>query len=255
MTLQYLSDLHLEFPENLNFIKENPITPVSETLLMAGDILCLHLINDKLYSDFFSFLSDNWKQVLWIPGNHEYYGNNLLSDHSSIDRSILHDNIRLVNNQTIHLDEVRVLCTTLWSHIPDRYTSHIRSGMNDFRAIKYDGKKLTTDRYNRLHQNAKQYLINELTEDYAGDTVVLTHHVPTRNYYPPQYAGDILNYAFASELSSIIEEYKIHSWVYGHHHQYVPAFEMNDISFLNNQLGYVAFKEHGRWDSEAYIHL
>ena len=38
MKLQYCSDLHLEFRENREFIKENPLQVKGDILLLAGDI-------------------------------------------------------------------------------------------------------------------------------------------------------------------------------------------------------------------------
>ena len=71
MKIQFCSDLHLEFLENISFLKTNPIKPIGDILLLAGDIVLLRDI-DK-HKDFFNYISYNFKTTYWIPGNHEYY--------------------------------------------------------------------------------------------------------------------------------------------------------------------------------------
>lgn len=39
LKLQYISDLHLEFPDNREWLKENMIIPKGDILLIAGDTI------------------------------------------------------------------------------------------------------------------------------------------------------------------------------------------------------------------------
>lgn len=71
-TIQYMSDLHLEFPENSMFLKQNEIPVTGEVLVLAGDIFYL---KDRIAprAKFWKWASENYRQVLIVPGNHEYY--------------------------------------------------------------------------------------------------------------------------------------------------------------------------------------
>lgn len=38
MKIQYCSDLHMEFQENMRFMKSLPLEPVGDVLVIAGDV-------------------------------------------------------------------------------------------------------------------------------------------------------------------------------------------------------------------------
>lgn len=74
MKIQYASDLHLEFGANTAILREHPIQPVGDVLVLAGDIS--YLDDDSLNKHpFWDWASDNFQEVIVIPGNHELYRN------------------------------------------------------------------------------------------------------------------------------------------------------------------------------------
>ena len=250
MKIQYCSDLHLEFWENRNFLEANPIVPTGEILILAGDIMLFS--ETYRHKDFFDFLSKNFKAVYWIPGNHEYYHSNMNGRVGSF-REQIRDNVFLLNDTVEIIDDVRFVFSSLWSFIGKEAEHEIWHSLNDFRLIKVGKQKLTPAIYNKLHLESKEFLTNALRAKFDGNTVVITHHVPTMMNYPPQYLGDALNMAFASELRPLIEETQPDYWIYGHHHVHIPAYKIGKTTMLTNQLGYVSANEFLDFNTRAII--
>jgi predicted phosphohydrolase len=250
MKIQYCSDLHIEFPKNKKFLKENPIIPTGEILILAGDIVPFKIM-DK-HQDFFKFCSDNFKETYWIPGNHEYYYFDISQKSGSFHEKIK-PNVHLLNNTNIDLENSKLIFSTLWSHINPAHQWEIERGMNDFRVIKNGNYRFTTDRFNELHQESMRFLTKSLEENTQKNSIVVTHHVPTLQHYPPQYKGSTLNEAFAIELTDFMIENNPNYWIYGHHHQNIQDFKIQNTQLLTNQLGYVEMGENKDFNQEKII--
>lgn len=67
-TLQYASDLHLEM---LKTIPDNLIVPSAPYLALLGDIASPFKPH---YYNFLAQMSQQFRMVFIIAGNHEYYG-------------------------------------------------------------------------------------------------------------------------------------------------------------------------------------
>lgn len=250
MIVQYASDLHLEFPQNKEFLKTNPLQPMGDVLLLAGDVVPFAVM-DK-HKDFFSYVSDHFQDTYWIPGNHEYYYFDLAKKSGVLNENI-RSNVHLVNNLSIHNTDARFIFSTLWSTISPANQWQMERSVSDFQVIQYNRHRLSAEQFNLLHEESIQFITSELQQKSATKTVVVTHHVPTFMHYPEKYKGSALNEAFAVELFDLIETAKPDYWLYGHHHHNTPDFLVGKTKMITNQLGYVHCGEHQLFDLKKTI--
>lgn len=252
MKIQYASDLHLEFPRNREFLKKYPLVPAADILVLAGDIVPFAVM--QKHKDFFSTLSDSFNTTYWLPGNHEYYHFDAAERSGALYEKI-RDNVFLVNNTSVQHQQVRLVFSTLWTNISPANSWMIEKRMNDFHLIKYNGSRLSAEKYNELHYASLSFIKEALSLNKEQRTAVYTHHVPTFMHYPEKYKGDSLNEAFAVELFDLIENSGVDHWVFGHHHYNAPAFTIGKTTLLTNQLGYVQQNEHQLFERNKCIEL
>jgi len=241
MKIQYCSDLHLEFPENQAFLKSNPLRPAGDILILAGDIVPFGEM--EKHPSFFDYLADTFETTYWIPGNHEYYRSDA-SERSGTLNEKIRSNVILINNQSVKLNNTKLIFTTLWSHISPVHEWKIQKNMSDFHLITYQGHQFSTEIFNQLHEECRSFLASALLDTEDCKTLVVSHHVPTLTNYPQRYEESLLNEAFVVELNDLIETSGIDYWIYGHTHANTSEFQLGKTQMLTNQLGYVEYNEH-----------
>jgi predicted phosphodiesterase len=225
MKIQIASDLHLERFENWNrFQDDNPIKPQGDVLVLAGDIFNIHKSEEVEF--FIDFCKDNFKKVIHIPGNHEYYGNKFNSDDKILEEQ---DNYTYCNNQVIEFEDTRFVCSTLWSGVSEMTHNNY---LNDSVMIK--GFALKTE--NNAHKRAKDFLAYNLSTPYEGNTVAVTHHLPLWRCVSQQYIGAPGNDGFASDQDELFDN-EIDLWVHGHSHDF-QTFTHKDTIVVRNPYGY-----------------
>lgn len=250
MKIQYCSDLHLEFPRNKAWLDENPIIVAGDVLLLAGDIMPFTEI--KKHDSFFDQMADQFEQVYWIPGNHEYYGSNI-ENRTGAFREAIRDNVWLLNNQVIQLPGAKLIFSTMWTSISPNNQWPIQRGMNDFRVIKKGLDLFTPEQSNELHLENMKFIKSEVHKNPDEKLIVITHHVPTNVKYPPKFLGSILNEAFSVELYDFISKSQIDHWIFGHHHCNVGPFTIGNTQLITNQLGYVGYGEQEGFECDKLI--
>ena len=252
MILQYASDLHIEFPANKEFLKQHPLQPVGDVLVLAGDIVPFAVLNK--HTDFFNYVADHFETTYWLPGNHEYYHFDIAEKCGVLFEQI-RSNVFLGNNTSVVHGNAKLIFSTLWSKISPGHQWQIEKSLNDFHLIKYKGFRFSAEQYNQLHKESLTFIQNELKTVQDEKVAVFTHHCPTFLNYPEQYKGDVLNEAFAVELHDQIEASNIAYWAYGHLHSNIPEFSIGKSKLITNQLGYVQRNEHQLFETNKCIEL
>lgn len=253
MKIQYASDLHLEFHENSRWLRDNPLVPVGDILVLAGDI---GYLGDEMYlkHPFWNWSADNFEQTLIVPGNHELYKNFDINELTEGWSEQIRSNVNVVYNKTVHLDNVDFILSTLWAKIHPAEAYFVEHGVTDFRRIRNGEYRLSWDRFNDEHERCVQFIKRSVEQSSAEKRVVITHHVPSFLLMADEFKGSLINGAFTSDLNSLIEKLPIDYWIYGHSHRNIDG-EIGGTKIVSNQLGYVYADEIDTFKPDKYIEL
>jgi len=253
MKIQYCSDLHLEFTRNREWLQKHPLKVVGDALVIAGDFYYLGL-PQKPIDDFLDWASANYRQVLIIPGNHEFYHGEDIAERGDSWQWMLRDNVGYYYNKVVRLGDVDFILSTMWSHIHSAAASNVRRGMNDFYQIGYNGHLFTTDDFNAEHDKCLKFIEKAVEESDAKTKIVVTHHLPSMKVVAPQYYDSLLNWAFTAHLDNLIDGSGINYWIFGHSHANIDG-QIGDTKIICNQLGYVDMDEERDFSQEKFIEV
>lgn len=255
MRIQYASDLHLEFADNLDYIDHGGIVPVGDVLVLAGDVSYLGY-RDMIRHRFWDWCAKHFQQTFIVPGNHEFYGGYDIEQTMEKYEFLYRDNVRYLNNNSVQLDDTELFFTTLWTRVDPVHLREIQRGMNDFRRGVLNGAKFHADDVDGVHRRCLDWLSVALKASRARHKIVVTHHCPTMRPEFNSYPGGVLNSAFQVDLDSFIEQCGAEYWIYGHtHYSGGAGGKIGSTTLLCNQLGYVFYNEHDAFCKSALIEL
>ena len=141
---------------------------------------------------------------------------------------------------------VRFLGTTLWTDFmlfgEAKKSTAMSDGqlcLNDFRVIREGAGTFTPARSIELHEQSLSWLKAKLDEPFSGKTIVVTHHLPSKQSVVDRFKDDLLSACFASELGYLFG--KMDLWVHGHTHDNLD-YEANGTRVICNPRGYVTYR-------------
>lgn len=232
MKIHYLSDLHLEFmPFQMQRTDANVV-------VLAGDI---HIGIKGI-----KWALDNIKDcpVLYIAGNHEYYGNSYPKLIEKLRYAAVGTNLFILENNSILIEDTLFLGCTLWTDFElfgDFPTASYRAlnSMMDFKKIRM------SPRYSKIkpidiaiaHNKSRKWLEEQFKEQKTKKIVIITHHAPSHKSIPQRYKSDSLTPAYASNLEWLIEKSNADVWIHGHIHDQVD-YRISSTRVICNPRGY-----------------
>lgn len=256
MTIQFASDLHLEFIENRNHLKKNPLVPRGDILIIAGDAIYL---GDRIMSQssFFNWCSAHFSETLIVPGNHEFYGGFDISETMDNFELMLRPNVRYLNNRSWRLGDVELFFTTLWPH----YDSPIQKLnaemiMNDYNYGVYMGKKYSAFAANKVHDICTAWLGKALSDSDASKRVVVSHHCPFIDPEKERYVGKTAAPSYMTDMEPFILEHQPDAWIHAHcHFIRSNGVMVGKTAIHSNPLGYTFDEEDAAFDNEKTLSI
>ena len=221
MRIHVFSDIHVRAHRN----QPIPIRPLPgvDAVVCAGDV------GDGILASL------RWLRaampdgpIVFVPGNHEYYGG-WHPDDLRMGRRVAGDlGITLLDEETAIIGSVRFVGATLWTdyaldgaHRVERAMATAARGLMDHALIRsHDSPTgfFTPQDARSAHERALAFLRTTLADPFDGPTVVVTHHCPDAGGVHERFEGNPLNGAFVSRLDDLVAASGATCWIHGHVH-------------------------------------
>ncbi|HEY0824525.1 MAG TPA: metallophosphoesterase [Ramlibacter sp.] len=245
MKLHLLSDLHLG---QAGFA---PPATDADLVVLAGDI--------ARPREAVAWARELGKPVLYVPGNHEFYGASLPGTRQLLRELCEGTEIHGLDDAELRLGGVRFLGSTLWTDFllfgegPERAAAVEAANrfMRDFQRIRIDDSGdalLTPDHCATLFRGHAGWLRARLDEAFDGPTVVITHHAPSPRSIHPRFTGSPVNLCFVSDAEHLLDGNRVQLWLHGHTHDSFD-YEVAGTRVVCNPRGYA---RDGRVENERF---
>jgi len=240
MKLAVFSDCHVEFHRDdgnslFAAMRHDPDT----VAVVAGDLSTLPLLDRSL-----SILCKKYRHVVFVVGNHEYYGFRPV-DVDAVKAEVKGrlPNLHWLEREMVEIDGVRFVGTTLWFPRPgDKAPKY---ALNDYHQIRGFEPWVYEE-----HGKSLEFLTQLREQD-----VLVTHHFPFSLSIASEHAGSSLNPFFhAGEAAEalVAECKKPRLAIHGHTHSSFD-YTADGIRVVCNPFGYPG--ENRRFDFSKTVDL
>ena len=233
MRIHVLSDLHIEFGEF-----QYPEVDADLTIL-AGDV---HVKRNGL-KWILDAIPD--RPVIYIMGNHEFYGEKLPRLTQKLKDQAKGTNVHILENDSFEFDGFRFFGATLWTDMNlhgDTMVGSIEAQqtMNDYKRIRHTPsyRKLRPVDTRTEHLNSVTHLRKFLESGEPKKSIVVTHHAPSILSLPERRRERIISCAYTSNLDDLIKQQGPSLWIHGHIHR-SNDYKIGDTRIISNPRAYI----------------
>lgn len=232
--LNILSDLHLSSAG-----LPHPRTD-ADIVILAGDI--------ARPKEALQWAQGFSKPVLYVAGNHEFYGGNLDTTMEDLKTYARGTNIHILHNTEIMLEGIRFLGSTLWSDFNlyggasrEQAIAESLAFIRDFTRIKSgmsSDQTFSPSDMEVLFNANIAWLDEKLGQACQAPTVVITHHSPSPQSIHSRFDGSLINNCFVSNSEHLMGTDRAVLWIHGHTHDSFD-YQVNGTRVVCNPRGYV----------------
>lgn len=231
-TLFIASDLHLEFQK----FQPHRSSLRADIVILAGDIW---LGNKGIY-----WARKNWPDtpIIYVAGNHEFYGSSRPEALKSLQKAATETGVHFLDDDEVVIQGIRFLGATLWTDFElfgEEATEEMMDiglkGLNDFRVIREGNDRFSPADAKGLFNASVIFLETKLQEQFDGPTVVVTHHLPSKQSVAQRFMNSPISACFASHLDHLFGKCEL--WVHGHTHDNFD-YEVDGTRVICNPRGY-----------------
>jgi Icc-related predicted phosphoesterase len=235
MILQIVSDLHIEYQNDLLVNPLDLIDPSADILILAGDIGSIYKYDQLKH--FLEHICKHFKLVLYIPGNHEYYVvpdkkyldmDSLLKNLYLLEKNI--SNLFILNQKSIKIGNICIAGCTLWSEPKMKIPKYI---------VRI--YKLNTNLYKNMHNSDLTYIkkIIKYCNEKKLELIMVTHHCPTNKVLNNVNPNKIKKFSslYTTDLDYLLTKDLVNTWICGHVHANFNFITENGTRVVGNQRG------------------
>ncbi|HEX2748880.1 MAG TPA: metallophosphoesterase [Verrucomicrobiales bacterium] len=183
--------------------------------------------------------------VVYICGNHEFYGENYPSLISKLRDEARNTNVHVLENEHVILGGVPVFGCTLWTDLAlqgpwPEGAAFAGEIMNDYKRVRNSlrgYRRLSPADTRKAHFSSLDAMRRFFTAHDPRHSIVVTHHAPSALSLPEDRRDKSISCAYASHLDAFILEHQPQVWVHGHihHHQ---DYRIGSTRILSNPRAY-----------------